>query len=118
MKVNNGETWRNVYDYENNIVLTKYSVSNYGKVRNELTGKIIKPRIFDNRFHTVILHNNERYSSFLVGRLVAHSFVNNDDLIKNNSILYLDDNTLNNNFNNLVWANPSIDSSFYKKIIK
>jgi len=115
MNLYNGEIWRSVFDYVNNIIIAKYSVSNYGRIRNEVTGNIIKLNKNTDGFCVVRLINNGQCTRFLVGRLVAHLYVSNNDLINNTVINYMDNDKSNNYFDNLVWANPGIDSSFYRK---
>ena len=67
------EEFRKIANYEN------YSVSNFGKVRNDITNKILKPGINTNGYYKVILCKNGKKKTLTLHRLVAIAFIVNPD---------------------------------------
>lgn len=66
------EVWKQIRGFE------KYSVSNLGNVRNDVTGKMLKPRISDhgtNRHAKVSLSEDKKLKQLFVHRLVADAFI-------------------------------------------
>lgn len=66
------EFWRKINDFND------YSVSSKGRVRNDVTGYLFNPQIVKG-YARVVLHKNKVTTRFLVHRLVASAFVNNDE---------------------------------------
>ena len=92
------EIWKDIEDYEG-----IYQVSNFGRIKNRFN-KIIKPRIYENKYLYVILYNRFGYKNFRVHRLVAISFLENP--LNLPYVNHKDGNKLNNNLNNLEWVTP------------
>ena len=65
------EEWRNISEFPN------YQVSNIGRVRESITGRILPLHIKGKGYIGVSLKNNERNSHFYVHRLVAIAFIEN-----------------------------------------
>lgn len=63
--------WRKIEGFPN------YSVSDGGEVRNDRTGKILKPFVTTVGYLQVILYNNGKGRHLFVHRLVAVAFVPN-----------------------------------------
>ena len=63
------ETWKKISGWE------RYSVSDYGRVRNDETGRVRKPGQSRVGRRRVILHRDGYTQSFLVYRLVLTAFV-------------------------------------------
>lgn len=79
-----------------------YSVSNYGRIKNN-KDEIIKQYINLNGYPSVKLYNDfNKYQSFLVHRLVAIMFIENNDPTKN-EVDHINGNKNDNNVNNLQW---------------
>ncbi len=89
------EEFRIVKDYPN------YSVSNFGNVKKNQTGKIIIPR-YSNGYSQVELWNNDNGKVFGVHRLVAIEFIPNPE--NKPFVDHIDNDKANNNVNNLRWA--------------
>lgn len=84
------QVWRTFRD-------TIYSVSNYGRVRNNLTNKIMKGKITDTGYREYCLTIGGRKASYFAHRLVWEVWQNE----KPNVIRHKDGNKLNNCLHNL-----------------
>ena len=98
------EIWKKVQGFDN------YEVSNLGRVRNVNTGLIKKQRMTHNGYMIVDLKHSGIKSTKYVHRLVAQSFIPN----QNNKpcINHKDENKTNNEINNLEWCNVSYNNSY------
>ena len=89
------EMFRIIKGFEN------YSVSNLGRVKNNVTGKIRSPCIRGN-YKRLQLQQDNRKSNFVIHRLVAFAFI---DRVKDKNIIdHIDGNCLNNDVLNLRWC--------------
>lgn len=93
------ENWKNIEDYEN------YSVSNFGRVRNDDTDRILKSRINNHGYKYVNLYTNGKSKTLTVHKLVANSFIENPE--NKLCIDHKNRNTLDNYLSNLRWATRS-----------
>ncbi|WNM50655.1 HNH endonuclease [Staphylococcus phage Alsa_2] len=81
-----------------------YEVSNTGKVRNKETKQELKPWILNSGYYSITLYGNNYYKRHrTVHRLVAETFIENNDSHKN-IINHIDNNKLNNHVDNLEWV--------------
>ena len=89
------EEWRDIRD--------RYQVSNYGRIRNSTTGRILKPR--GTKYLQVALYKDGVAKNYKVHYLVAKAFIPNPDNLP--QVNHKDENKTNN----FVWVNPdgSID---------
>ena len=101
------EEWKTIPEYPN------YSVSNLGRVRNDLTGQFLKPakcvstKGCSGKYYQVLLYRGSKATRklFMIHRLVANAFISNpDDLPEVN---HLDGNGFNNSVENLEWVSYS-----------
>ncbi len=88
------EEWRVINEY------TNYEISNFGNVKNNKSGKVLKQNIKAGYYNISLINNNNR-KSFKVHRLVAISFIEN--LEKKSDVNHKDKNKLNNHISNLEW---------------
>ena len=104
------EIWKLVADYPN------YSVSNYGRVRNNKTGYILKPLKVGFGYVVVELWNKNGPKSKKIHRLVAEAFLPNPD--KKPQVNHIDGNKKNNRLDNLEWvtASENMKHSYDSKI--
>lgn len=89
-----GEELFPIKDYPN------YLVSNYGKVINKNTKRVLKSCITNNGYQQVNLWKNNKGKNFLIHQLV-YTNITQDYELKNFVINHKDGNKLNNNINNL-----------------
>ena len=100
------EQWRTVViDGE---VWEEYEVSNYGQVRNKTTGKILKP-FEQGRYLQVGLYKNKKQKKYLVHRVVAYTWIPNDEPTIKTVVHHIDHNTLNNRVDNLQWTTNQLN---------
>jgi hypothetical protein len=80
---------------------TNYSVSNYGNVKNNDTGKILK-QSNTNGYTQVSLRKNGKGKLYRVHRLIALAFIPNPD--NKPFVDHIDNNKSNNYIDNLRWC--------------
>lgn len=91
IKTTSDEKWVNYLN-------TVYSISNYGRVRNNKTQKILKGKITSGGYHEYCLTIDGKKVSILAHRLVYSAFYPNEKLL---TINHIDGNKTNNYLNNL-----------------
>lgn len=96
------EQWRKIEGYEN------YSVSNYGRVRNDKRNKLIDCKY--SGYKRVRLCNNGVNKMFFVHRLVAMAFIPNPN---NYPIInHKDEIKTNNHVSNLEWCTYQYNNTY------
>lgn len=94
--------WKDIKNWEQ-----YYEISDDGKVRNKITGKILTGDINTSGYNRVCLYNknhNPPKQRFFVHRLVAEHFINNPN--NYSQVNHIDSNKNNNSVNNLEWCTP------------
>ena len=86
--------WVKIKGYDN------YSISEYGDIRNDKTGRVLKQHQDANGYLSVCLYNNGKQKRLLVHRLVLTAFTEQSDLQVN----HIDENKHNNKLTNLEWC--------------
>lgn len=93
------EKWKPVLGYENN-----YEVSDIASVRNVSTGKILKPRLMPNGYHSVSLCVSGKCTRYTLHRIVCEAFLGERPY--GHEINHKDGNKINNNLSNLEYLTP------------
>lgn len=103
-----GEEWRDIIDHED------YQVSNFGRVRNVETGRILKPGPLNKykKYRKVCLEDGKTY---LVHRLVAQAFIPNSDPEHLTQVNHKDENPANNHVDNLEWCDAKYNNNYGTK---
>jgi hypothetical protein len=103
------EIWKQIEYYKG-----LYEVSNFGRIKSlshiNNVGKlrpecILKNRLTDRGYQSVVLYNNGKAKSFRVHQLVGKSFIHNP--LNKPYINHLDGIKSNNNVDNLEWVTHS-----------
>ena len=93
------EIYKNIKDFE------RYSVSNFGNVKNNITGCVLSQRKATNGYLRVNLRKGnvkyEKPTTISVHRLVAEHFIPNDNNLC--TVNHIDGDKTNNNVTNLEW---------------
>lgn len=93
------ENWVVIQNYNN------YAVSNFGRVRNIKTGKVLKNNLDAQGYFHVRLYNDDSIKLIKVHRLVASYFLPNFEDLP--IVDHIDGNKQNNDVINLRWCNHS-----------
>ena len=116
--------WKDIYFEQNGVIYDYrglYQVSNQGNVKSlerlDSLGRTVKEKVLNkikhkNDYEKVKLCKNGKYKDFLVHRLVAYMFVENDDPINKTQVNHKDEDTTNNNTNNLEWCTSSYNANY------
>jgi len=81
-----------------------YEISNYGQVRNKITGKLLKPLLLSG-YMVITLKMNNKKTITKIHRLVATRFLTR--INETHIVNHKDGNKLNNHVENLEWVSPS-----------
>lgn len=99
------EKWKDIKGYE-----SLYQISNYGRVKNKLTKRILRPSISVSKHLSVILCKNGKTKNFSVHRLVAKAFIPNPE--NKPCIDHIDGIGLNNFVENLRWCTHKENNNY------
>ena len=80
-----------------------YSISNFGDVKNDRTGRIIKPHQ-NEKYVGISLVNTEGRKTIRLHRLIAETFIPNPE--NKSQVNHKDRDRLNNSISNLEWVSP------------
>ena len=101
MNIGNNEVWRAIDGYLN------YEVSSHGRVRNNLTGFIIKQRNEKYGYYRVNLYKNGKGTTIRIHRLVCEAFNENEN--NYTMVDHIDRNRTNNFYENLRWTTNEVN---------
>jgi len=101
-----GESWKDIEGYEG-----LYQVSDQGRVRNVMTGRILKVQPTRNYRHVSLCKEGE-YNSYLVHRLVAKAFIFNPNPKEYDQINHKDEDPSNNRADNLEWCSSEYNLTY------
>lgn len=90
--------WKQIDGYDN------YSISTNGQIRNDKTGRILKPVEQRTGYMQVTLSKKGEKKTYLIHRLVMETFVPNPDKENLVDINHKDYNKTNNSVDNLEWT--------------
>ena len=96
------EIWIDLQEYRPEL----YSISNYGKIKNKTTNKILKTFVNVSGYEAIVFGGRKKIYRAYVHRLVYRAFNSNVD-ISDYDIHHLDENKLNNHIDNLTLIKKS-----------
>lgn len=99
---NTVEHWLNIDGYDN------YQVSNFGRVRNSTTDRILKPNDDGHGYLNISLCKDKKKKTQKIHVLVANEFIEKPD--GKTCVDHIDRNPLNNHVENLRWVTRSENS--------
>lgn len=91
--------WKTIVKYPN------YEVSDDGKVRNKMTGKVLKERPTNCGYVRVVLYKNKIPKDLSIHRLVAEQYL--PYIADKNDVNHKNGNKLDNRVENLEWCTKS-----------
>lgn len=109
----NQEIWKKINYVD---VKNCYEISSYGRFKNIDTNKFLKLNFKNGYKTTHIGLTTGKYKSKFVHRLVAETFMENNDNKK--YVNHKDGNKTNNNINNLEWVTQSENMIHYHTELK
>lgn len=92
-----------------------YSVSDMGQVKNNITGKILKPTICKWGYHRVRLSFNGKQKALTVNRLVLETFIGMNDCME---VDHLNRDKSDNRLCNLEYVTHSENAKRWRKVEK
>ena len=111
------EEWKTVV--YNGEVWEEYEVSNYGNVRSvkvdkhsKKHNKTIKPTTLKNGYLQVLMRKNGKRKQFLVHRVVAYTWIENDEPLTKTQVNHKNEIKTDNRVENLEWLSPK-DNTHY-----
>lgn len=96
------EIWKNFKE--------KYAISNYGNIRNNITGRILKLRQNHKGYLKTNISINGKLKTIFPHRLVAEAFLENPNNLP--MVNHKDENKKNNNVDNLEWCDDKYNVNY------
>ena len=102
------EKWKDIFGYDG-----MYQVSDLGRVRSRKSGewKVLKPRKTNWGYLRVMLCKDGNPKNYMVHRLVAHAFIENDNLF-NTEVNHINEIKTDNRVVNLEWCNRQYNNTY------
>lgn len=110
------EIWKTaIYNGE---IYGNYEVSNAKEpqIRNKKTGKIIKQRQLPTGYVEVIIYKNGKMKHCYVHRLVACTFIENDDVENKTEVNHINEDKTLNSVENLEWCTREYNQNYGTRI--
>ena len=105
------EEWKDVVGYEG-----LYEVSNLGRVRNKKRNTMVT-LLDNNGYHRVELWKNNKRRRYMLHRVVAQTWIPNDDETKT-QVNHINEIKTDNKVENLEWCTASYNNKYGNRIQK
>lgn len=105
------EEWKDVVSYEG-----LYEVSNLGRVRNKKRNTMVT-LLDNNGYHRVELWKNNKRRRYMLHRVVAQTWIPNDDETKT-QVNHINEIKTDNRVENLEWCTASYNNKYGNRIQK
>lgn len=102
------EIWKVMKEHNN------YEVSNFGKIRNIKTKRILKTTKNNKGYERFIIYIDKKPKCFYVHRVVANNYLDNPNNYK--EVNHKDENKSNNCINNLEWCDGLYNLSYGTRV--
>lgn len=99
------EIWKDVKDFKN-----IYQISNFGKIRNVKTNRLLKPFKNTNGYYQINLWSKNKRKHILIHKLVAETFIPNPSKLP--FINHKNENKLDNKVDNLEWCTAKYNCNY------
>lgn len=101
------EKWKHLVYPKLKEELNHFSISTYGRLRNDLTGNILKPSALKSGYYSVrtTLGKRNNKMHIIIHKAVAYTFIPNENNFP--EVNHKDGDKLNNYVNNLEWCTSS-----------
>ena len=109
-QIDNNEKWALIKDWED------YSISTYGRIKNNNTNKIKSTFLNNSGYSCVQLYKNGTMKHFLVHRLVAEAFIPNPNNLSD--VNHKNEDKSNNCIYNLEWISHQKNCQYGNRNIK
>lgn len=93
-----------------------YSISNYGRIINNKTNKILKPKITDEGYLNISLINDQNEKNIPIHRLVCEFFNNKNNNV-DNVVNHINEIKHDNYYKNLEWVSVKKNNQHSKNIV-
>lgn len=103
---------------ENPLEFKDYLINEQGKVFSKKQGKRMKPTTDSNGYYVYGLRLNNKTYYCLAARLVAFTFIPNDDRFKKSVVNHIDGNITHNHKSNLEWVTHAENTQKYHDLKK
>ena len=101
---NTKEIWKKIDGYDG------YEVSKQGRIKNTMTGRILKPQDNGGGYEQVTLCKDGKSKKLQVHRLVAQAFIDNPNDLE--TVNHIDEDKHNNNVENLEWLSSGDNTRY------
>ena len=105
------EEWKDVVGYEG-----LYEVSNLGRIRNKKRNTMVT-LLDNNGYHRVELWKNNKRRRYMLHRVVAQTWIPNDDETKT-QVNHINEIKTDNRVENLEWCTASYNNKYGNRIQK
>lgn len=96
------ERWKKIVGFEN------YSVSTEGRVRNDKSGRVLKPQMRKGYLRVCVYNGSKKYLT--LSRLVAESFIPNPQ--NHQFVNHKSEDKMDNRVNNLEWCDRLYNNTY------